>query len=237
MITQTAILIQAARDIDKTISHLVLQDLTDLSLTSLGLAGPIAVEEPDDRAADGKQQSDNPQIFSTLLSKVRDNVQLASDHVNDYLQYDTEKQPIVEGLKSLKSIAKFELVDANFLQNQTLEKYFEMIDRIFDTDLMNQLNSTDKLDTLEDKLNLLNKMRHCLVNLFQATLYQNLNDLIRMVATYINEIDSMIIKLDLNQEIDLTYLRTTIKDVLKFVQKFLFIFDEKDYKCEDINIF
>lgn len=162
-------------------------------------------------------------------------MQLVSENVNyDDLKYDIEKQPIVEGLKS---IAQLELIDSNFLKNQTMEKYFEMIDRIFDNDLMNKLKSTDKLDTLEDKLNLLNKVRHCLVNLFQATLYQNLNDLIRMVATYINQIDSMIIKLDLQQEVDLIYMKTTLKDVLKFVQKFLFVFDEKDYKCEDINIF
>ena len=166
---------------------------------------------------------------------MKDNVQLVSDNVN-YLTYQLDKQPIVE---RLKSITQLELIEENaeLLKNQTLQKYFEIIDQIFDNDVMNELKKTSKLDTLEEKLDLLNKIRRCLVNLFQTTLYQNLNDLIRAVATYINTIDSMIIKLDLHEEVDLGYLRTTVKDVLKFVQKFLLAFDDKDFKCEDINIF
>ena len=162
-------------------------------------------------------------------------MQLVSDNVN-YLKYHIEKQPIVE---SLKSIAQLELIDqkASLLKNQTLQKYFEIIDQVFDNDVMNELRKTDKLNTLGAKLDLLNKIRRCLVNLLQTTLYQNANDLIRAVATYINAIDSMIIKLDLREEIDVSHLQTTIKEVLKFVQKFLLAFDEKDYKCEDINIF
>lgn len=178
-------------------------------------------------------------MVSNLFSKIKENVRTVQDSLKEnanYLKYNIEKQPIVE---KIRNIAYLDLIEenANYVKNQTLDKYFEIVDKILDKDVMNELIKSDKLNSLEDKLDLLNNIRTCLVNLFQTTLYQNLNDLIKVVANYINLIDSTIIKLELNEEVDLSFLRYTIRDVLKFVLKFSIIFDENDYKCEKINIF
>lgn len=174
-------------------------------------------------------------MFSVLYSKVKDNVKLVKDNV-DYIKYNIEKQPLVE---RLKDVTRFDLIEenANYIKNQTLEQYFSIIDQIFDVDVMNELMKSDKLNTVEDKLELLNNMRVCLVNLLRTTLMKNLNELIRVIATYINLIDSTIVKLDLAEDVDFSHLRFMIKDILKFVQKFIFVFDENDYKCENLNIF
>ena len=174
-------------------------------------------------------------VFSILYSKLKNNVKMVKENVN-FLKYNIEKQPIVEQLKNMTHLNLLE-ENADYIKNQTIQKYFEIIDRLFDKDVMDEIARTNKLNTLDEKLNLLNSMRTCLVNLFQTTLYQNLNDLIKVIATYINLIDSTIIKLELDEEVDLSYFRVMVKDVLKFVQKFVFIFDEKDYKCNEINIF
>lgn len=205
---------------------------TNLEFSYLVIANPISVDEINSKQSN---KNDAQRIFSFFLTKVRDNVKMVKDNV-DYLKYNIEKQPVVE---KLKNIAHFDLIEenANYVKNQTLESYFKLIDNLFDNEIMNELMQNEKLNNLDDKLEILNNMRKCLVDLLQHTLYQNLNELIRVIATYINLIDSNIIKLELEQEVNLGALRHLIKDVMKFVQKFTFIFDDKDFKCENINIF
>ena len=155
----------------------------------------------------------------------------------DNLKYNLEKQPIVN---KFKEMANFKLIEenANYIKNQTIDNYFKIIDTIFDNEIMNELIKNDKFNNLDNKLELLNNMRKCLINLLQHTLYKNLNDLFKIIATYINSIDSTIIKLELDDTVDLSSFKILIKDILKFVQKFTIIFDdEQNYKCENINIF